>query len=40
MTLLAKYVQYLFNLQHNTVRTARQQRTHLTAYGKSATTDA
>jgi hypothetical protein len=37
MTSLAKYVQYLFNLQHNTVRTARQQRTCLTTYEESAT---
>jgi hypothetical protein len=40
MTLLAKYTQYLFNLQHNTVRTARQQRTYLTTYEESATTTA
>jgi hypothetical protein len=40
MTSLAKYTQYLFNLQHNTVRTARQQRTRLTAYEESATTTA
>jgi hypothetical protein len=32
MTSLAKYAQHLFNLQHNTSRTARQQHTHLTAY--------
>jgi hypothetical protein len=38
MTSLAKYVQYLFNLQHNTARTARQQRTRLTAYEENATT--
>jgi hypothetical protein len=31
MTSLAKYTQYLFNLHHNTARTARQQRTRLTA---------
>jgi hypothetical protein len=37
MTLLAKYVQYLFNLQHNTARIGMQQRTHLTAYKESAT---
>jgi hypothetical protein len=40
MTSLAKYTQYLFNLQHNTARTARQQRTRLTAYEESATTTA
>jgi hypothetical protein len=38
MTSLVKYAQYLFNLQHNTVRTARQQCTRLTAYEESATT--
>jgi hypothetical protein len=37
MTSLAKYAQYLFNLQHNTARTAMQQRTCLTAYEESAT---
>jgi hypothetical protein len=37
MTSLARYVQYMFNLQHNTVRTGMQQRTHLTAYKESAT---
>jgi hypothetical protein len=36
MTSLAKYVQYLFNLQHNTARTCMQQRTRLTAYKESA----
>jgi hypothetical protein len=40
VTSLAKYVQYLFNLQHNTVRTARQQRTRLMAYEESASTAA
>jgi hypothetical protein len=40
MTSLAKHVQYLFNLQHNTARTARQQRTRLTVYEESATTTA
>jgi hypothetical protein len=40
MTSLAKYTQYLFNLQHNTVRTARQQCTCLMAYKESATTAA
>jgi hypothetical protein len=37
MTLLAKYMQYLFNFQHNTIRTGMQQCTHLAAYKKSAT---
>jgi hypothetical protein len=37
MTSLARYAQYLFNLQHNTVRTSMQQRTHLLAYEESAT---
>jgi hypothetical protein len=32
MTSLARYVQYLFNLQHNTTRTVMQQRMHLRAY--------
>jgi hypothetical protein len=32
MTSLAMYVQYLLNLQHNTVRTGMQQRMYLTAY--------
>jgi hypothetical protein len=36
MTSLARYVQYLFNLQHNTARTDMQQRTHLMAYKESA----
>jgi hypothetical protein len=40
MTSLAKYTQYLFNLQHNTARTARQRCTHLTEYEESATTTA
>jgi hypothetical protein len=40
MTSLAKYAQYLFNLQHNTARIARQQRTHLAAYEESATATA
>jgi hypothetical protein len=40
MTSLAKYAQYLFNLQHNTARIAGQQRTRLTAYEESATTTA
>jgi hypothetical protein len=38
MTSLARYMQYLFNLQHNTARTGMQQRTHLTAYKESVTT--
>jgi hypothetical protein len=37
MTSLARYVQYLFNLQHNTARTGMQQRTRLLAYDESAT---
>jgi hypothetical protein len=37
MTSLARYAQYLFNLQHNTARTGMQQRTRLTAYKESAT---
>jgi hypothetical protein len=37
MTSLARYAQYMFNLQHNTVRTGMQQRTRLTAYKESAT---
>jgi hypothetical protein len=32
MTSLARYAQYLFNLQHNTARTVMQQRMRLTAY--------
>jgi hypothetical protein len=32
MTSLARYVQYLFNLQHNTARTGMQQCMRLTAY--------
>jgi hypothetical protein len=35
MTSLARYTQYPFNLQHNTVRIAMQQRTRLTAYKES-----
>jgi predicted RNase H-like nuclease (RuvC/YqgF family) len=34
---LARYAQYLFNLQHNTARTGMQQRTRLTAYKENAT---
>jgi hypothetical protein len=37
MTSLARYAQYLFNLQHNTTRTGIQQRTRLMAYKESAT---
>jgi predicted RNase H-like nuclease (RuvC/YqgF family) len=37
MTSLARYVQYMFNLQHNTVRTGMQQRTRLTTYKESVT---
>jgi hypothetical protein len=37
---LARYAQYLFNLQHNTTRTCMHQRTHLTAYEESATATA
>jgi hypothetical protein len=40
MTSLAKYAQYLFNLHHNTGRTARHQRTRLMAYEESATATA
>jgi hypothetical protein len=32
MTLLARYIQYLFNLQHNTSMTVMLQRMHLTVY--------
>jgi hypothetical protein len=38
MTSLARYVQYLFNLQQNTIRTDIQQRMCPTAYKESATT--
>jgi hypothetical protein len=37
MTSLARYAQYMFNLQHNTARTGIQQRTRLMAYKESAT---
>jgi hypothetical protein len=37
MTSLARYAQYLFNLQHNTAKTGMQQRMHLTVYKESAT---
>jgi hypothetical protein len=36
MTSLARYVQYLFNLQHNTARTGMQQRMRLMVYKESA----
>jgi hypothetical protein len=36
MTSLARYAQYLFNLQHNTARTGMQQRMRLTAYKESS----
>jgi hypothetical protein len=36
MTSFSRYVQYLFNLQHNTARTGMQQCTHLTPYKESA----
>jgi DNA polymerase sigma len=39
MTSLARYAQYQFNLQHNTVRIGMQQRTSLTTY-KECTTGA
>jgi hypothetical protein len=38
MSSLARYAQYLFNLQHNIARTGMQQRTCLMAYKVSATT--
>jgi hypothetical protein len=38
MTSLARYAQYLFNLQHNTVGTVMQQRMSLTAYEEQTTT--
>jgi hypothetical protein len=37
MTSFARYVQYLFKLQHNTARTGMQQCTRLMAYKESAT---
>jgi hypothetical protein len=37
MTSLARYAQYLFNLQHNTAKIGMQQRTRLLAYEESAT---
>jgi hypothetical protein len=38
MVAMAKYVRYLFNLQHNTGRTVIEQRMHLNAYKELATT--
>jgi hypothetical protein len=38
MISLARYAQYLFNLQHNTTRIAMQHCTRLIAYEESATT--
>jgi hypothetical protein len=40
VTLLARYEQYLFNLQHNTAWIGMQQRTRLTVYEESATATA
>jgi hypothetical protein len=40
MTSLARYTQYLFNLQHNTSRSGIQHCTRLTAYEESATATA
>jgi hypothetical protein len=37
MTLLTRYVQYLFNLQHNTTRTVMQQCMRLIAYEEHKT---
>jgi hypothetical protein len=37
MTSLARYAQYLFNLQHNTAKVGMQQRTRQAAYEESAT---
>jgi hypothetical protein len=37
MAAMAKYEQYLFNLQHNTVRIVMQQHMHLTAYDEHNT---
>jgi hypothetical protein len=37
MTSLARYTQYLFNIQHNTAKTGMQQRTRLTVYKECAT---
>jgi hypothetical protein len=38
MAAMAKYVQYLFNLQHNTARTIMQQHMCLTTYDEHNTT--
>jgi hypothetical protein len=40
MTSFSRYAQYMFNLQHNTTRTTKQQRTPLTACKDSATATA
>jgi hypothetical protein len=40
MTSLARYMEYLFKLQHNTAKTGMQQRTCLMVYKESATTSA
>jgi hypothetical protein len=37
MTSLARYEQYMFNLQHNTARTGMQQHMRLIAYEEHAT---
>jgi hypothetical protein len=37
LAVMSKYVQYLFNLQHNTARTVMQQPMHLTAYEEHST---
>jgi hypothetical protein len=37
MATMAKYVQYLFNLQHNTARTVMQQHMRLTTYDEHNT---
>jgi hypothetical protein len=37
MTSLDRYVQYLFNLQHNTIKTIMQQCMHLMAYEEHTT---
>jgi hypothetical protein len=40
MTSLARYAQYLFNLQHNTARSSMEQCMHLSVYEESATATA
>jgi hypothetical protein len=37
MAVMARYMQYLFNLQHNTARTVMQQRMRLTTYDEHNT---